>query len=199
MKHLILYSIIILSFTIGISTGAFTVNALSFSQIEELSEYIQEFFYVINMQTVNHMDLLKFSILNNIKIIVVLWILGMTIIGIPFIVIVIGIKGFVIGFTVGFLIKCLSFKGVLFAILGILPQNLILVPCYIFLGITCMNFSLSMIRSTSRTKYKKEDFKVQFLSYCVLLAFVALIMMIGSVVEAYFTPVFIKMLTASIV
>ncbi|WHH61586.1 stage II sporulation protein M [Petroclostridium sp. X23] len=197
LKNLVLYIIIILSFTVGVSTGAFTVNVLDYTQIDDLSEYIQEFFYIINMQDVNNVELLKASLFNNIKLIVILWILGMTIIGIPFVLIIIGIKGFVIGFTVGFFIKCLNFKGVIFALLGILPQNLILVPCFIFLGMTSVNFSLTMIKNKTKVKHRKDNFKVQFLSYCVCVLIVIFIMVIGSIIEAYITPVFIKSITAS--
>lgn len=165
IKNLFLYIIIILSLTVGISTGAFTVNALSDSQTDELFTYIQDFFYILNAQDINNTELFKLSVFNNIKTLLILWFLGITIIGIPFILLIIGIKGFVIGFTVGFLIKSLNFKGIVFTFLGILPQNLIIIPCYIVLGITCINFSLSMIRNKVKTKYRKENIKTQFFSY----------------------------------
>lgn len=199
MKNLMLYIITILSFTIGIATGAFTVNALSNSQVEELFSYIQEFFYIVNTQNVNASELFKLSIFNNIKTLALLWILGITVIGIPLILIIIGIKGFMIGFTVGFLIKCLSFKGVLFTFLGILPQSLIIIPCYIVLGIICINFSLSMIRNKTKIKYRREDIKTQFLSYSTLVLLIFLLLTIGSIIEAYITPVFIKSITVTFI
>ncbi|MCG8501767.1 MAG: stage II sporulation protein M [Firmicutes bacterium] len=194
MKNVVLYIIVILSFTVGICTGAFTVNALDYTQYEELSVYVQEFLNVVNMQDIDHLELFKVSMFNNIKTVVLLWILGITVIGIPFILIIIGIKGFVIGFTVGVMMKVLSTRGIFFSLVGILPQNLIMIPCYIVLGIVCINFSLSLVRSQVKKRYRKENIKSQFIAYstCVFLAFFFLT--IGSVIEAYVTPVFVKLI-----
>lgn len=199
VRNIAIYFVIILAFTIGVCTGAFTVNVLDYNQYDELSNYIKDFFSIIQGQDINHTELFKTSIYNNLKMVLLLSILGVTVIGIPLVLIIIGIKGFVIGFTVGFLVKVLDLKGVFFSLLGILPQNLIIIPCYIFLGFLCIDFSISMVRSRTRAKYRKEDIKTQLLTYGSFLLIIFLLLVAGSVVEAYITPVFIKMMISTFI
>ena len=109
IRNIAIYLIIVLSFTVGITTGVYTVNELSKSQNDELIGYIKNFLNVVDTSSISNSELLKISIFNNLKNTVVLWFLGVTVIGISIIPIVIGIKGFAIGFTIGFLIKSFSF------------------------------------------------------------------------------------------
>lgn len=189
-NNLLIYIIIVLSFSIGISSGAYTVNELSKSQNEEIKDYIQTFFDAVNTSNISSSELLKTSIFNNIKSAAILWFLGITVIGISLIPIVIGIKGFTTGFTVGFLIKTLDYKGILFSAIAVLPQNIIIIPCYIVLGVICIKFSLYLIQQ--KKQYGKNDLKTEFIKYNLLILFILLVSMSGSIIETYITPVFIK-------
>ena len=189
-NNLLIYIIIVLSFSIGISSGAYTVNELSKSQNEEIKDYIQTFFDAVNTNNISSSELLKTSIFNNIKSAAILWFLGITVIGISLIPIVIGIKGFTTGFTVGFLIKTLDYKGILFSAIAVLPQNIIIIPCYIVLGVICIKFSLYLIQQ--KKQYGKNDLKTEFIKYNLLILFILLVSMSGSIIETYITPVFIK-------
>ena len=113
-------------FVVGISAGAFTVNGLSTIQSEELNIYFQGFLQLLDYQTIDSNELFKISLMENMKIVGVLWILGVTIIGIPFIYVAIGIRGFITGFSSGFIIKALGLKGVLFTLLALLPKEILL-------------------------------------------------------------------------
>ena len=197
MNHIILYFITILSFTIGICAGAFTVNALDGIQAEELYAYLEDFFYIINGQNIEHGALFRLSLYNNIKMVLLLWLFGITVVGIPFILITIGIKGFGIGFTVGCLIKSFSFQGILFTFLGILPQNLIMIPCYIILAIVCINFSLSMLNNRKNKRHGKHELRTEFLNYCTIVVIILFVLIFGCIVEAYIVPVFIKTISTA--
>ncbi len=196
MKNLVLYVIVVLAFVIGICTGSFTVNALNQSQFVELSTYVEDFFSILSGQEINHTEILKISMMNHIKTVAILWLLGITVIGIPLIIFIIGIKGFVVGFSVGYFIKSLSLKGLLFSIVGIFPQNLIVIPSYIFLSVACISISISMIKSIIKTKYRQTDIKNQFVSYSMLTFIILIILIFGSIIESYITPVFIKSITS---
>src|SRR5699024_9042544 len=51
-------------------------------------------------------------------------------------------KGLVIGFSVGFIVNQLGWKGLLLAATSIAPQNLIIIPVYLFAASIAMVFSL---------------------------------------------------------
>ena len=64
----------------------------------------------------------------HLKWIGLIWILGLSVIGLPGILILDFLKGVLIGFTVGYLVGQYSWKGLLFALVSIAPQNLFIIP-----------------------------------------------------------------------
>jgi stage II sporulation protein M len=117
------YFFLLVAFVIGVSAGAFTVNGLSTAQKDELTSYFQGFLGLLNNQSVDSSELFSTSLLENLKVVLVLWVLGVSIIGIPFIYLLIGIKGFVTGFSSGFIITAIGMKGVLFTLFAMLQKK----------------------------------------------------------------------------
>ncbi|MCX8130190.1 MAG: stage II sporulation protein M [Clostridia bacterium] len=186
---------LLMAFIIGVSAGAFTVNGLSAIQREELMNYFQGFIQLLDNQKVDTNELLKISIYENVRIVGVLWVLGVTIIGIPFIFIIVGIRGFITGFSSGFIIETLGLKGALFTVFGLLPKEFIIVPCIIALGVNGINFSLNIIKNKSVKHISRENIKTRFLGYCFVTLFYTCFIFIGVLIESYVTPVFIRMLS----
>lgn len=193
------YFFLFLSFIIGISAGAFTVNGLSAIQREELSYYFKGFLHLLDNQNVDSSELMKIALLENTKIVAVLWILGVTIIGIPFIYMIIGIRGFITGFSSGFIIEALGIKGVLFTLFALIPKEIVIIPCMIALGVNGINFSLNIIKKKSIKHISKESLKTSFVAYCMVTLLFSSFIFIGILIEAYITPVFIRMITPIII
>lgn len=194
-KNLNTYFFLFLAFVVGISAGAFTVNGLSAVQRSELSNYFTGFVQLLDKQQVDSSELLKMSLLENMKLVCVLWVLGVSIIGIPFIYIAIGIRGFMTGFSSGFIIKALGVKGVMFSAVTLLPKDLVIVPCIIALGVSGINFSLSIIRKRSIKHISKESLKSNFAAYSFVTLVYSSIVFLGVMLEAYIIPVFVRMIT----
>ncbi len=192
-----LYIIVILSFTIGIFTGVLTVNALDIKQVEEIQKYLKDFFYIFQGQDINSYEVFKISILKNVKTVFLLWLLGMTIAGIPFILILTGIKGFVIGFSVACFIKAYSFKGIFFSLMCIFPVNIIIIPCLVLLSMSCIRFSLLLYKTITGKAVKKLDLRKSFASYSIVVVLIFMIMSLASVVEAFIIPLFIKLISSA--
>lgn len=192
--NLRLYFFLFLAFVAGISAGAFTVNGLSPVQKTELANYLHGFFQLFENQKVDSNEILRMSLLDNMKQIAILWVLGVTIIGIPFVYILIGIRGFITGFTSGFIIEYLGYKGILFSIITILPKELIIIPCIIALGVNGINFSLSIIKNKSNKDEEKNSLKLNFFTYCFVTLTFSVVMFLGIFAESYIVPVFIRMI-----
>ena len=187
-----MYFLLMMTFIVGVSAGAFTVNGLSAMQADELNNYFHGFLQLLGNQTVDGNELLKIALVANAKLVAVLWMLGVTIIGIPFIFAITGIRGFITGFSSGFILKTLGAKGVLFTICSLLPKEIIIVPCTIALGVNGVNFSLNMIKSRSIKHFSKESLKKNFIAYCFITAFYSCFIFAGILVEAYIIPVIVK-------
>ena len=188
------YFFLLLAFILGVSAGAFTVNGLSTTQRDELSNYFQGFLQLLSNQSMDSSELLSATLLENLKLVAVIWVLGVTIIGIPFIFILMGIKGFITGFSSGFIISAIGMKGVLFTMFALMPKEIIIVPCLIALGVNGINFSLRIIKNRSSRTALKDGLKANLLSYCFVTLFFSCFIFAGVLLEAYITPVFIRML-----
>jgi len=181
---------VLVFFAAGIAAGAFTVDALSSVQKEELINYFQSFFTVLDQEPVQSAVIFKQSLINNSQFAILIWLLGITVIGVPLILMIVGIKGFIVGFSVSFLVEGMGLKGLLFAVAAILPQNLLIVPGIIAAAVLGISFSISMLR---RKKSKpKKSFASELAIYSINILFTLLILLFGSLVEGYITPVFMK-------
>jgi len=179
---------------IGISAGAITIRVLNINQKQELISFLDSFFKILNQDYIDSGILLKHSILNNLQTLITMWLLGIIVIGIPIIMGVVILRGFVIGFTVGFLVSELGFKGFLFAILAILPQNLFIIPGIIIISVVSINFSIMILRN-KLSKNNRYRFSKELINYTVTILILSSIIIIGSLVEAYITPVFMKLIS----
>lgn len=187
------YFILLIALAMGISAGAFTVNGLNLIQREELTNYFQGFLSLLENQNVDSNELLSISLLENLKIIAILWVLGVSIIGIPFIFLLMSVKGFITGFCSGFIINIIGIKGILFTLLALLPKEIIIIPCMLALGVNGINFSLKIIKNKSIKHLSKENLKTSFFSYCFVTIFFSCFIFAGILIEAYIIPVFIRM------
>lgn len=192
------YLFLLMAFILGVSAGAFTVNGLSVMQRDELSNYLQGFLQLLNNQNMNSSELFSAAFMENLKIVALLWVLGVTIIGIPFIFVIMVVRGFITGFSTGFIISAMGFKGILFTIFTMLPKEIIIVPCLVAIGVNGINFSIKIARNKSVQNNLKDNFKGSFFSYCFVAAFFSCIILLGIILDSYITPVLVRMIAPSI-
>lgn len=185
--HLSLYVFTTVLFIMGVVFGSLTVGALSVDQREGLLGYLQHFFNGLEQGTIADPNTaLKHSAAHHLKYIGLMWILGLSIIGAPLVLILIFLKGLVIGFTVGFFVRELSWDGLGFAFLSVFPQNLIVVPAMIIVSVASIGFSLLLLRN--RFIHRRGTIYPQFLSYSFLVLVMACVLVFASFFEAYVSP-----------
>lgn len=190
-KYFLLYSIILFFFIMGVATGTFTIKSIPEPQKKEVAQYMNSFLSSIVNQQVNTWLIFKESLLSNLQIVIIMTLMGMFIYTMPLIFILIGIRGFYIGFTVGFLISELGFKGVLLVILGILPQNIIILPCLLLCGAVTVNHAMNTFKSKriKQSRYEKIKYLTPFIfTMCRIFLFILL----GIAIETAFVPFILK-------
>lgn len=186
------YFFVTLIFIIGAIIGALAAKTLPEDQKKELIGYLQIFFQGLTQNGINDSaNIFANVILNNLKTIGFIWILGFTIVGIPFVLFIIFTRGFVIGFTVGFLVNEYVFKGLLFAFASVLPHNFLAIPAIIITGVSAVSFSLLLLR---RKSHLKANLLYESFGYSALCVFMLLVMLFASLVEVYISPVFMKLI-----
>lgn len=191
-----LYVVSLLCFFTGIVIGIYSVRYMGGFQKSDLSSYLGNFTKAINSGNINYKSIFLETLKNNIPIILTIWFLGLTMIGIPVILIIDIIKGFTIGFTMSFVISNMGIKGIWFSLLGVLPQNIIYIPCIIFSSVLAMEFSLMLFKDRTRTPWKSHIL-VRFTSYSMYFLLVCIIMFLGFFMESYLTPSMVKLVVVN--
>lgn len=193
-----IYLFVVVLFLMGVIFGAVIVNSLSFTQKEDLFYYLSQFFGQAAKGEVNAArDLFLQSFFHNSKFIGLIWILGISIIGLPIILIMLFIKGVTVGFTVGFLVNQMGWNGFLLSFVSILPQNLIIIPVFIIMAALSVMFSLRMIRNQFMKKISQPVLPLFFRYVFSFLG--ALIVVAGAAgIEALVSPALLKAVILSV-
>ncbi|MBC8060928.1 MAG: stage II sporulation protein M [Clostridiaceae bacterium] len=188
-----LYIISIFCMFLGIVLGIYTVKYMGPVEKEQLTLYLSKFTNSITQKNINYKDIFFQSIRNNLPIIIGIWFLGLTMIGTPLILIIDIIKGYTLGFTISFIIKGVGVKGIWITLLGILPQNIIYLPCMMFASVSAMEFSLAFFKNNMYKHWATSIF-ARIATYSLIFVGIFICMCLGFVLEAYITPYLIKML-----
>lgn len=192
-SNIVAYFFITLIFIVGIVVGSLAVKTLPDEQKAELISYLRIFFTGLTKGSDNISDtsgLLGNAVMNNLKTIGLMWILGFTVIGIPFVLFMIFTRGFIIGFTVGFLVNEYVMKGMLFALAAVLPHNFLAIPAIVVTGVASISFSLRLLRRKSRTRQSMIYASVNYTGVCLAML---LVVVVGAFIEVYVSPVFMKL------
>ncbi len=196
-NNFFLYFISILCLMIGICAGAITIKIIDEGQKKEILNFLDSFFKIINENDINSFELLKQSFVNNFQTIMLLWFLGIIVIGVPVILGILALRGFIIGFTVGFLFEGFGFKGFLFAVFAVLPQNFFVIPSLVIISVISTKFSIMIIKNKMRKNIRYNFFSA-ITSYTINIILISSLLVLGSFVEAYITPIFMKLISGYI-
>jgi len=192
-----LYIISILCVFTGIILGIYSVRYMGEFERNDLVSYLMNFIDPSVTNGISYKLIFLQSIKNNLPVIIFLWFLGLTIVGIPIIIIIDLLKGFTVGFTFSFMISGLGKNGIGIAMLGVLPQNLIYIPCIIFASVVSMEFSIMLLKN----KFNKQwtsSISSRIIYYSIIFIVIIIFLFIGIVIESYITPYFIKNLISNL-
>jgi uncharacterized membrane protein SpoIIM required for sporulation len=92
--------------------------------------------------------------------------------------------------AVGFLSFEFGLRGVLLAILGVFPQNLIAVPAMLVAAVATTSFSVYVLR---RKPARQTSFGSELASYTVIILAMIVLVIAASTFEAYVAPVLMRL------
>lgn len=186
-----LYIFVTVLFTMGVIFGGIVVGALDLTQKEGLLNYLGHFFQGLKQDEIADPAItFQHALGSHMKILGIMWILGISVIGIPLLCVYIFLKGLVVGFTVGFLVSQLSWSGLWFALVSVVPHNLLIVPALIIVAVSGIYFSLHLVRN--RLIRHRGTIYPQFISYCLLVTCMAILLLFAACIEAYLSPLLMK-------
>ncbi len=180
------YLSLFLFYILGIVLGAMSVNDMDYQQKDEMANFFSGFLKLLDNSNVNQITIFKMSLLDNLKIIVIFWLMGFTIIGFPLYYIAIGMRGFSTGFSSGIIMGVLGTKGIIISSVYFLPKEIIAVPCLIALAVNGIKLSKSMIRGwLKKTVSKEAGIKQKIVPYSFVTGFFSVFIFIAILFEAF--------------
>ncbi|MGI6705496.1 MAG: stage II sporulation protein M [Clostridia bacterium] len=193
-ENLLIYMIILFTFTVGVATGAYTVSAMPDEQKNDLVQYMNGFIQVLSQDNLDIGHIFRQSLLNNFQTVALSTALGLTIMGVPFILLIIGIRGFFIGFTVGFLVGDFGWKGFMIVLFGILPQNILIIPTVFLVGVMAINHGVMKFKQRKTPRSAEERMRL-LIPYLSIMSILFLILIAGTVIESLLIPSFLKLIS----
>ncbi len=179
-------------FIIGIITGSIFIIVINTNDKSLVVEHITKFFSNVNSSDYSYLDSLKNMLSLNYFYVIVIWVLGLSILGILVNIFLTYLKGFIIGFTTSSLIITYGFKSILAVILYIIPHTLINSLVIIVLTIYSITFSRYLLIQI----FQKKDMKTKnfMKKYLIILLIAVALTLVSSISEVYLFPFLLKLI-----
>ena len=146
--------------------------------------YLSDF--ILSIESLNPLSLLFNGFIGNCGFLIVLWILGISVIGCVIVLFLFFLKGFILGFSVSSIIINYGVKGILISFIYLFPHQIINICVYGFMTCYSIIFSLKFILFL----FKKCEFNVReaFKKYFKLFCFNLLFLILSILYEAFLWP-----------
>lgn len=171
--YILLIGLAILSLIFGI----IFIFLVSDSNLEMIYTNISGYFN--DIKSLKNTDILINSLYNNLIYIAVLWLLGMSIVGLPIIIVIFCFKFFITGFSISSIIYTFKAKGILKMFIHLFPHQIVYLIILLLICFYSVSFCIKLFKYLFLKKminFKEvmsKYFKVLFIS-CLVSLFVSL-------------------------
>lgn len=190
IAHINIYIFLLLLFLVGLIVGSVQSAFLGEEAKADSYNYVATLLDAFKTKQIDINILFQEFFAANFKPALWLWLFGLWIIGIPLICAYIIFEGYSLGFAISIVLNSLgSAKGSMFIGLALLPQELILIPVFITLGVNSILFAKAVWQRKSRT----ANIKFDVYRYVFLFVLCVAVLIGITVIETYIGVPLIKM------
>lgn len=183
---------IISTIILGIISGSIFLMLASTGDKNAVIEQIKTFMTNINNNSINVGLALKNSLIINYVFTILIWTLGLSIIGVLVNIFLTFIKGFLVGFSISSLFLTYSYKGLFIALIYTFPIQIINIFVVSLLSIYSIMFSKNLLEIiTSR----KNNNRLMLKKYIVILSISVILSFISSLLEVYLFPNILRLIS----
>jgi len=179
-------------FVVGVGFGAAAVRALGDAQKAELLDYLEVYLRGLGRgvpETPPNV-LWRQAVMSNLRTVALMWASGLVVVGLLVAPAVVFLRGFVIGFAVGFLSYELGLRGILIALLAVFPQNILAVPATLTIAVATASYSVAVVRRGRR----RPGTDVSVAGYTIVVLGMVVLLLVASTLEAYVAPVLMRLI-----
>ena len=191
-KSLFVFLIVIIA--VGVAAGSIFVTVLSNEDKVMVSDYLNNFLNNLNTNNLNYSGTFINTVIFTLGAVLLIWLLGISVIGFILILLFLFIKAFSLGFSIGSIIINFNFKGILIAGAYVVPHHIINIMVYLLISSYALVLSYRLINSF--TKKKSFEFKSVFNRYMFVLLFSLVILLVSVIYEVYGAPRLINLIVS---
>lgn len=176
---------------VGIISGILFIFFISKEDKSLVKNELSSFITYIQSNKINYITTFVNSIFTNLTYLIVFWLLGISIIGIPVIIFLLFLKGFVLGFSFSSIISIYGIKGILLSIASQIPHSFILLIIFLLMGFYAINFSVRLFR----VLFLKENINLipYFKRYNQILIISIIGILVCCLLETFLSPIFMNL------
>ena len=190
-------TIVFIVFFIGLLFGSIYISILSNSNKKLIIDSVKNYYSTYkNIDFKYKIDIFKETLLKNITYFISIWVLGLSIIGIPVIITMVFFKSFITGFSISSIFATYKFKGLLGILIYMIPTNLVTLCYTLFLGAYSVDLSIKLLRHALGKK--TLNFSLFMGKYFFLLLISILLSVVVSIYEAFINPSIINLFTKTL-
>lgn len=186
------YTVITILF-LGVISGAIFSTIIDLNDKKLVLEKIELFISNIDTQSINSINAFKNSIITNLSYSLIIWILGMTIIGVIFNIFLLYLKGFIFGFSLSAFILTYSYKGIILSILYTIFGQLLNLIVIMILTIYSIMFTSNFLKQIIKSK-QNLNIPRYFKNYTIIFLIAIIISLISSLSEAFLFPTLVNLI-----
>ena len=177
---------------IGITFGAIFANIIGMNDRILVIDKIKLFISNINTNSLNSILVLKNTAIINLIYIILIWLLGLSLVGIILNIGLLFIKSFIFGFSIAAFIITYSYKGIILSLLYLIFGELINV--FIISVLTIYSIMLSYQLFLMILKNNNVNIRKLIKNYILILIFSIIISIISSLSLSLLLPALIKLI-----
>ena len=177
---------------LGIILGAIFASIININDKTLVIDKITTFIENINANSLNSILVFKNSISINLIYVILIWILGLSLIGIICNIFILFLKSFIFGFGIASFIITYSYKGLALSFLYLLFGELLNIIILMVLTIYSIMISLKLLSVIF--KNNSLAIKRELKNYGLILVFSMIMSIISSLSESFLLPALIKLI-----
>ena len=175
---------------LGILSGACFLMISNEADKASVISQIKNFLVSIDNNSINSVQALKNSLMINYLFLGLIFILGLSMIGVIMGIFLLYLKGFLVGFSLASIFFTYKLKGILIVILYMFPSQIINILLVILISIYSIMFSRHLLKVI--TSKKAISSRVMLKKYLIIFGFCIILSFISSISEVYLFPFILK-------
>ncbi|AUW93539.1 MAG: stage II sporulation protein M [Sulfobacillus thermosulfidooxidans] len=184
--------IAVATMAVGILFGVLAVGTLTPADKLSLVGYLRHFID-IQTSTPTYHGVFRQALTANLKLLGLLYLLGVSVAGMPLVMVALFFRGFVLGFSAAFVLMSFHWQGAGLAAITMGLQNVFIVPAIVIVGGVALGFSWQLISTKGRAA--RSTLSQRFAAFTTLVVAMSFVVLVGTALEAYAAPFLMHLLS----